>query len=97
MGARATTHKGVIFIASAAHGEFQKCIPLVISVCTLVSHMAAFEVLVMVGVRAAQEVNTLGVRRLLSVTSTLLPVQYLKWVYGNYRVCNYDSGIYKGI
>jgi hypothetical protein len=36
----------VIFIASAAHGEFQKCIPLVISVCTLVSHMAAFEVLV---------------------------------------------------
>ena len=32
------------------------------------------------GIRAALKVNTLGVRRLLTVTSTLLPVQYLKWV-----------------
>ena len=58
-------------------GFFKKCIPLVISVCTLVSHMAAFEVLVMVGVRAAQEVNTLGVRRLLSLPSTGIGVVYL--------------------
>ena len=48
-----------------------------ISVCTLVSHMAAFEVLVMVGVRAAQEVNTLDVRRLLSLPSTGIGVVYL--------------------
>ena len=53
--------------------------------------MATFEVLVMVGVRAAQEVNTLGVRRLLSVTSTLLPVQYLKWVCCNLIPYNYIS------
>jgi hypothetical protein len=39
--------------------------------------MAAFEVLVMVGVRAAQEVNTLGVRRLLSLPSTGREVVYL--------------------
>ena len=37
----------VIFMASAAHGEFQRCKPLVISVCVLVSYIAAFEVLVM--------------------------------------------------
>ena len=41
-----------------------------ISVSVLVSYMAAVEVLVMVGVRPALEVNTLGNRRLLSVTST---------------------------
>jgi len=35
------------------------------------------------GIPAALKVNTLGVRRLLSVTSTLLPVKYLKWMYGN--------------
>jgi hypothetical protein len=50
------------------------CKPLSVNVCALVSYMAAFEVLVMVGVRAALEVNTLVNRRLLSVTSTLLPM-----------------------
>jgi len=44
----------------------------VISVCTLVSHMAAFEVLVVWEYTLALKVNRLGVRRLLSVTSTLL-------------------------
>ena len=48
-----------------------------ISVCVLVSHMAAFEVLAMGGVRAALKVNTLGVRRLLSLPSTGIGVVYL--------------------
>jgi len=38
-----------------------------------------------VGIRAALKVNTLGNRRLLSVTSALLPVQYLKWVCCKYK------------
>ena len=50
------------------------------SVRVLVSHMAAFEVLVAWEYMLALKVNTLGNRGLLSVTSTLLPVQYLKWV-----------------
>ena len=37
------------------------------------------------GIRAALKVNTLGNRRLLSVTSALLPVQYLKWVCCKYK------------
>ena len=64
----------VIFMASAAHGEFQRCKPLVISVCVLVSYMTAVEVLVGWEYVLALEVNTLGNRRLLSVTSTLLLV-----------------------
>ena len=44
-----------------------------ISVCTLVSHMAAFEVLVVWEYMLALKVITLGNRRWLSVTSTLLP------------------------
>ena len=36
----------VIFMASAAHGEFQRCKPLVISVRVLVSYMTAVEVLI---------------------------------------------------
>jgi hypothetical protein len=79
--------RGVIFLCSTTHGGFQKCNPLVISVCVLVSYMAAVEVLVMDGVRAVLKVNTLGNRRLLSVTSSLLPVQYLNWVHGNEGVC----------
>ena len=43
------------------------------------------------GIRIALKVNTLGVRRLLSVTSTLLPVQYLKWVCCNLITYNYIS------
>ena len=43
--------RGVIFLCSTTHGGFQKCNPLVISVCVLVSYMAGVEVLAMVGVR----------------------------------------------
>ena len=43
------------------------------------------------GIRAALKVITLGNRRLLSVTSTLLPVQYLKWVCCNLITYNYIS------
>ena len=43
------------------------------------------------GIRAALKVITLGVRRLLSVTSTLLPVQYLEWVCCNLITYNYIS------
>ena len=50
--------RGVIFLCSATHREFQKCNPLVTSVCVLVSYMAAVEVLVMVGVRVVLKVNT---------------------------------------
>ena len=46
---------------------------------------AAFEVLVVWEYMLALEVNTLGVRRLLTVTSTLLPMQYLKWVCCKYK------------
>jgi hypothetical protein len=38
-----------------------------------------------VGVRVALKVITLGNRRLLSVTSTLLPMQYLKWECCKYK------------
>ena len=48
-----------------------------ISVCVLVSHMAAFEVLAMGGVRAALKLITLGVRRCLSLPSTGIGVVYL--------------------
>jgi len=44
-----------------------------------------------VGIRAALKVNTLGNRGLLSVTSTLLPMQYLKWVCCNLVPYNYIS------
>ena len=37
------------------------------------------------GIRAALKVNMLGVRRLLTVTSTLLTMQYLKWVCCKYK------------
>ena len=47
--------------------------------------MAAFEVLVVWEYMLALKVNMLGVRRLLTVTSTLLPVQYLKWVCCKYK------------
>ena len=43
------------------------------------------------GIRAALKVNMLGNRRLLSVTSTLLPMQYLKWVCCNLVPYNYIS------
>ena len=43
------------------------------------------------GILAALKVITLGNRRLLSVTSTLLPVQYLKWVCCNLITYNYIS------
>ena len=56
------------------------------SVRVLVSYMAAFEVLVVWEYMLALKVNTLGNRRLLSVTSALLHVQYLKWVCCIYRV-----------
>jgi len=41
--------------------------------------MAAFEVLVVWEYMLALKVITLGVRRLITVTSTLLPMWYLKW------------------
>jgi len=44
-----------------------------------------------VGIRIALKVNMLGNRGLLSVTSTLLPVQYLKWVCCNLITYNYIS------
>ena len=50
------------------------CKPLSVKVCVLVSYMAGVEVLVMWEYMLALKVNMLGVRRLLSVTSTLLPV-----------------------
>ena len=50
------------------------------SVRVLVSYMAAVEVLVVWEYELALKVNMLGVRRLLTVTSTLLTMQYLKWV-----------------
>ena len=37
------------------------------------------------GIRIALKVITLGVRRLLTVTSTLLTMQYLKWVCCKYK------------
>ena len=48
-----------------------------ISVCTLVSYMAAFEVLVVWEYELVLEVNTLGNRRLLSLPSTGIGVVYL--------------------
>ena len=62
-----------------------------ISVRVLVSYKAGVEVLVVWEYMLALKVNTLGVRRLLSVTSTLLPVQYLKWVCCNSVPYNYIS------
>ena len=61
------------------------------SVRVLVSHMAAFEVLVAWEYMLALKVNMLGVRRLLTVTSTLLLMQYLKWVCCNLVPYNYIS------
>ena len=49
------------------------------------------------GIRAALKVSTLGVRRLLTVTSTLLPAQYLKWVCCNLIPYNYISLLIKDI
>ena len=51
--------------------------------------MAAFEVLVAWEYMLALKVITLGNRGLLSVTSTLLHMQYLKWVYCNLVPYNY--------
>ena len=50
---------------------------------------AAFEVLVVWEYELALKVNTLGNRGLLSVTSTLLPVQYLRWECCNLVPYNY--------
>ena len=47
------------------------------SVCVLVSYMAAFEVFVVWEYMLALKVNTLGVRRLLSLPSTGIGVVYL--------------------
>ena len=58
-----------------------------ISVCVMVSHIAAVEVLVVWEYMLALKVNMLGNRGLLSVTSTLLHCVMSEVCVVNIRVC----------
>ena len=61
-----------LYLCGVRQIRYSSCKPLSVNVCVLVSHIAAFEVLVVWEYMLALKVNTLGNRGLLSVTSTLL-------------------------